>query len=161
MRKIVWPLGAGIFLMALLFLSMLIPSFWAFAEKERTYVGSKACSSCHEEEYQSFIKNSKKAHSFSSILKMKKGLSSNEIRECYKCHTTGYGKPGGFISEQATPHLKNVGCEACHGPGSAHVESEDASDIIGKVDKESCNGCHNAERVNAFNYKPILYSGAH
>ena len=132
-----------------------------FAEKERLYVGSKACSSCHEEEYESFIKNSKKAHSFASVKKMQKGLTPTELRECFRCHTTGYGKPGGFVSEKATPDLKNLGCEACHGPGSVHVESEDASDIIGQVDKESCGSCHNSERVNAFRYKPILYSGAH
>jgi len=133
----------------------------AAAEAGKSYVGSKACASCHEEEYENFIKYSKKAHSFHSVQLMRKELTSSELKECFHCHTTGYGKPGGFISEKQTPDLKNLGCETCHGPGSAHVDSEDASDILGKVDKDSCKACHNTDRVRAFRYKPMLYAGAH
>jgi hypothetical protein len=92
---------------------------------------------------------------------MKKGLTSAEFEKCFECHTTGYGKPSGFRSEQDTPHLKDAGCETCHGPGSIHVESGDPKDIRGKLVAKDCEVCHNSERVNAFKYKPLVFGGAH
>ena len=130
-------------------------------EKERHYVGSKACSECHGEEYGNFVKYAKKNRSYESIRVMQKGLTPQEIQKCYECHTTGYGKPGGFRSEKETPDLKNAGCEVCHGPGSAHVESEDAEDIRGSLTVKDCESCHSSERVETFNYKPLVYGGAH
>lgn len=125
------------------------------------YVGSEACGQCHEQQYESYKAYSKKSSSFESILKMKKGLTETELKECYSCHTTGYGQPGGFQSAEKTPQLKNAGCEVCHGPGSAHAESEDPDDIQRALDIKSCESCHNEERVKTFDYKPLIYGGAH
>jgi len=127
----------------------------------RTYVGSATCEVCHRAEYENFEKYAKKSHSFQSITAMRKGLTDLELKKCFECHTTGYGEPGGFISETETPHLNNTGCEACHGPGSLHVETEDAKDINGALTAEDCEVCHNSERVQAFSYKPLVYGGAH
>jgi cytochrome c554/c'-like protein len=130
-------------------------------EGEKTYVGSKACMECHETEYENFSKYAKKSHSFKSIEVMKKGLTNEEVKKCFKCHTTGYGETSGFKSEIETPHLKNAGCEVCHGPGSLHAETEDSADIIGHLTQEICETCHNSERVESFRYKPLIYGGAH
>ncbi len=132
----------------------------AFAA-EKLYVGPDTCGECHEEEYKSFKKYAKKNHSYESILKMKPGLQDKEFKECLQCHTTGYGRPGGFVSVEKTPDLKNLSCETCHGPGSVHAESEDPDDIIGKLSLTQCERCHNAERVADFDYKPLIYGGAH
>jgi hypothetical protein len=135
---------------------------WVRAEGwVRTYVGSEACKACHETEYENFHRYAKKSHSFESITTMKKGLTDTEFKKCFECHTTGYGKPGGFVSETETPDLKNAGCEVCHGPGSLHVETEDAADIKGSLTANDCEVCHNSIRVAAFNYKPLVYGGAH
>ncbi len=128
---------------------------------DNTYVGSEPCKDCHEAEYENFTKYAKKASSFESIKKMKKKLAPEEYNGCFECHTTGYGKEGGFVSEEKTPHLKNPGCEVCHGPGSAHVESGDPEDIVLEMGMENCNICHSSDRVNDFNFKPLLYGGAH
>jgi hypothetical protein len=78
-----------------------------------------------------------------------------------ECHTTGYGKPGGFRSEHDTPDLRNAGCEVCHGPGSLHCETEDPGDIMGSLTADECEECHRTDRVEAFDYKPLIYGGAH
>lgn len=143
------------------FLTYLFPPAPAPADESKTYVGSTACQECHEGEHERFTKFAHKAKSFHSIKIMKKGLTDAEYRECFQCHTTGYGEPGGFISEEKTPHLKNAGCEVCHGPGSTHVESEDPEDIKAKLSIEDCTTCHNPERVAGFNFKPMLFGGAH
>ncbi len=85
---------------------MLHPGYiQAETKKSRTiYVGSDVCQKCHEKEYDSFMKYAKKSKSYESIERVKKGLTAEEIRGCYACHTTGYGKPGGFVSvEKDTP----------------------------------------------------------
>ena len=125
------------------------------------YLGSEACKACHQKEYRSFTRYAKKSSSFESIQRVKKGLTEEEIKKCYFCHTTGYGKPSGFISPEETPHLKNAGCEVCHGPGELHVRTQRAQDIKMNLTMKDCEECHISERVKAFRYKPLIHGGAH
>jgi hypothetical protein len=125
------------------------------------YVGSDACKGCHEKEFNSFMKYAKKSKSFESIERVKKGLTEEEIKGCYFCHTTGYGKPSGFISPEKTPYLKNAGCEVCHGPGELHVKTKSRRDIKRRMTMKDCEVCHTSERVMAFRYKPMIHGGAH
>ena len=127
----------------------------------QTYVGSAACKHCHEDEYYRFMTYAKKSRSFESIERLKTRLTKEEISKCYSCHTTGYGKPGGFVSPEKTPQLKNAGCEVCHGPGAVHVKTQSPADIINHLTTEDCEVCHTSERVKAFRYKPMIHGGAH
>ena len=45
-------------------------------------------------------------------------LSGQEARSCFGCHTVHATTSAGFEPLHAEP---GIGCEACHGPGSAHV----------------------------------------
>jgi hypothetical protein len=128
---------------------------------DKIYIGSEACQQCHDREYATYKAYAKKAKSFDSIKKMEKKLTPEEYRSCFECHTTGYGRQGGFISEEKTPELKNAGCEVCHGPGSTHADSEDPDDIIREIDMENCDTCHSSDRIKAFDFKPLLFGGAH
>ncbi|MEG6550920.1 cytochrome c family protein [Desulfocurvibacter africanus] len=124
------------------------------------YVGSKACAQCHESEYAAYSQHSKKAYSWKAVTKMASDLKPNELQECYACHTTGYGQ-GGFVSIEQTPHLADVGCETCHGPGKEHSETGDPTHISRQITIKACEACHNSERVGSFNFKPLVHSGAH
>ena len=148
-------------LVYLIFLILVCTPVWAKDPKSKIYVGSDACVECHEAEYENFKTFAKKAHSYESIKTMKKGLTETEFRKCFECHTTGYKKPGGFVSEEKTPYLKDAGCEVCHGPGSLHAETGEPEDIKGDLTAKDCEVCHSAERVAAFDYKPLVYGGAH
>lgn len=142
-------------------IAMLLFSLHSAAAQER-YIGTKACGECHQEQYANFSKYAKKPHSFSAVKLMGPKLTTDEIKECYACHTTGFGKPGGFISYEKTPHLADAGCEVCHGPGGEHVDSSgDPAKIKRKMAIKDCEVCHNPERVKNFNFKPLLYGGAH
>lgn len=112
--------------------------------KDAKFVGVKPCRSCHMKEFKVW-KKTKHGTNFETL----KG-DERKNPDCLKCHTTGYGKPGGFVSEEKTPELKGTGCEACHGPGSAHVKAaKDAPDegkwemFIDKVPQNTCTACHN------------------
>jgi len=129
--------------------------------RQAMYVGSLACKPCHTDEYENFLANAKKSKSFQSIERLKKGLSEEDLKKCYACHTTGYGKPGGFISAEKTPDLKNAGCEVCHGPGSIHIQTKDPAYIKKNMTMQDCEACHTSERVKAFRFKPLIHGGGH
>lgn len=136
----------------------------AKAQGGNQYVGSSTCQGCHEKEYETFTKHSRKAHSDKSVKLMVKKLTADELKECYGCHTTGYGQPGGFVSFEKTPELGHLGCESCHGPGGAHVDSGGAKNKIlgkGRMNIAQCEKCHKNERVVNFRYKPRMYNGGH
>jgi len=145
----------------ILVLGVYFPALGNEPNPQITYVGSLACQKCHPEEYANFMTYAKKSTSFQSIEKQMKHLTEEEVRQCYPCHTTGYGEPGGFVSLEKTPYLKNAGCEVCHGPGAEHVKTGDPATIIGKLGKKDCERCHISERVKAFKYKPLIHGGAH
>jgi hypothetical protein len=89
----------------------------AEALADRVYIGANRCGVCHLKEYKSW-QTSK--HGKDAWEKVPDGYRADP--ECLKCHTTGYGQPGGFKDAASTPGLKGVSCEACHGPGSKHEE---------------------------------------
>ncbi|MFW6324256.1 MAG: cytochrome c family protein, partial [Desulfovibrionales bacterium] len=109
-----------------------------------------------------FTKYAKKSHSDRSVKIMAPKLTPKELESCFGCHTTGYGEPGGFTSFEETPELAHAGCEVCHGPGSSHVDTGgDPTLIKAKLELSDCDSCHSSDRVNSFNFKPLLYGGAH
>ena len=79
------------------------------------YAGSESCKSCHEYEYEKWSQKVH-AHAYATLEK----VGSQFDPECIVCHVVGMRYKSGFVSEQQTSHLKNVGCENCHGPGSEH-----------------------------------------
>ncbi len=152
----VWGMVVGLSLFLLLFCSKTSSS------RSDQYVGSRACSECHEAEYANYSQFSKKASSSKSVQAMASDLTLDELTTCYSCHVTGHGHPGGFVSFEETPEMGNAGCEVCHGPGFDHVESGGDPELIkGKLTMQDCETCHNESRVASFNFKPLLYGGAH
>jgi peroxiredoxin/nitrate/TMAO reductase-like tetraheme cytochrome c subunit len=103
------------------------------------YVGSNACRSCHEMEYGTWSK-SRHGAALSSLAS--KGETSNA--KCLTCHTTAFGRPGGFPDDGRSADqldLARVGCESCHGPGEDHVK--DGAVRIGTIVSlgDKCNSC--------------------
>jgi hypothetical protein len=113
--------------------STLVLFFRASAQaKAPSYVGAKKCRMCHLKQFQTW-EQTKMAKSFELLragvaaeAKTKANLDSQKDythdEKCLGCHTTGYGKPGGFVSLEKTPDLVGVQCESCHGPGSEYLK---------------------------------------
>lgn len=160
-RALSVPLAAVLLAGLLVLVGAGQPVSTALAAEARSYVGTDACAPCHADQHATFRKYAKKSKSAHSVKVMAPKLSREEVQGCYACHTTGYGKPGGFVSFEATPHLADAGCEVCHGPGSAHVDSGGDVSLIDKPTMEGCVVCHNEQRVRSFNFKPLLHGGAH
>jgi peroxiredoxin/nitrate/TMAO reductase-like tetraheme cytochrome c subunit len=123
------------------------------------YVGSDACRSCHSAEFETW---SKSPHSHAVETLAKNGSENNA--ECLRCHTTGFGRSGGFAEGSSAadqPDLGRVGCESCHGPGGDHVS--DGSVKIGTIvslgDKcdscvilQICGSCHDQANDPGFEF---------
>ncbi len=107
------------------------------------YAGSKSCKACHEYEYEKWSRNAH-AHAYATLEK----VGSQFDPECVTCHVVGMEYESGFISEQKTGHLKNVGCEKCHGPGSEHNITGGAAEFTGP--KSACIDCHTPERSGEY-----------
>ncbi len=121
-------------------------------KKDPVYVGTEKCASCHEEAYD-FWKKTKHAKAWETLEKDNKHYDLT----CIGCHTVGYEKPGGFCRIKDVGVLKDVGCENCHGPGSAHVEDSDPSSIQLEVTEQTCaGGCHVPEHSDSFVYEKYL-----
>jgi 2',3'-cyclic-nucleotide 2'-phosphodiesterase (5'-nucleotidase family) len=94
------------------------------ANASAKYVGSDQCLTCHKNhgDAGTVWTASKHANAYNALenIAKKPGLRQFD-GECIRCHTVGYDYNSGFVSAEKTPQLKNVGCESCHGPGSAHV----------------------------------------
>jgi hypothetical protein len=98
---------------------------------DRQFVGSDACLECHDGDYAIWKKTSH-GHALDSLTHP--GERSEVPRhfdpECISCHVVGWNPQkylpyvSGYLSLEQTPHLHHVGCESCHGPGSAHVAAE-------------------------------------
>lgn len=88
--------------MFLCFVVAALTTWPCIAPAENTYVGTAECKNCHEKQYENFTKFAKKAHSAKSVKIMASDLTEAELAGCYGCHTTGYGKPGGFVSYEKT-----------------------------------------------------------
>ncbi len=139
------------------FAAVLLGAFVAahlFAEgDEAEFIGSKKCRKCHFKVYRDWAKRGH-AKAFEPLKPedMDKVCDKTK-KKCVACHVTGYGKPGGFSDPEKDKHLAEVGCEACHGPGSLHADMSprDLREIkkkggdlkIKMADPEACVYCHN------------------
>ncbi len=138
--------------------------------QEFTYVGAAKCQMCHKTEKQGqqypLWESSKHSQSFSALSSEKAkeiaqaaGVDNPpESPNCLKCHAP--------LSEKA-PELKEegVGCETCHGPGSAYKKlsiMKDQAEAVknglteyGSPDtiKKHCLSCHENAHGITFDFE--------
>jgi len=108
-------------------------------KNEPYYVGMEKCVECHPEHVESYSD-----WKYSKIFRILEMRGKEHDPECLPCHTTGYGQPGGFVSVEKTPNMKNVQCEACHGPASLHLSAPtvEAHQSTLSIPVNVCTKCH-------------------
>jgi hypothetical protein len=115
----------------------------AVAKGEASYTGDAECADCHDEE-ATFWAGTGHAKAYKTL--------SDQFKEfnldCVSCHVTGYDQPGGSTVTHVD-NLKNVQCEACHGPGSLHAEDPEAKNLIRlEPPRDLCVKCHHPPHVH-------------
>lgn len=137
------------------------------------YIGADKCKSCHSSEtsgnqHGKWLATTH-AKAFEKLgtdeakkLGKEKGVDDPQKADaCVKCHVTAFGVAAAEL--KAKPEqLKNVQCEACHGPGENHMKARFAAaaaagdtadtskrqvvpegEIKVKVEPKDCKVCHN------------------
>lgn len=121
------------------------------AAGQASYVGTAACADCHAEAFDVY-RTTRHAHAYASLIDAGKQYRV----DCVRCHVTGYGKPGGTCRVDQVEARKDVGCEACHGPGSLHAADPSDDNIRRTPGREVCVTCHNAENSPHFDFALYL-----
>lgn len=142
-----------------LLLCFVLSSFIAWAQ-EPTYIGTRKCSPCHRKEFKSWEQTSM-AKTFDRLKPEEQGKA-----ECLICHSTGYGKEGGFKNLEETPGMVGVQCEGCHGPGSIYFrvmkdkEKREAGGLWAQAETV-CQACHNEKSPTFKGFKFDKNVGIH
>jgi hypothetical protein len=144
------------------------------------FVGSDKCLSCHEVSY-AIWKKTPHFKAFQSLAQA--DPPRNFDPECVSCHVVGWHPTrffpyaSGYLSQEKTPNLVNVGCENCHGPGEEHVAAESVNDKVRQAKaqkdvritkeesanpnspKQHCYSCHDLDNSPDFDfntYYPLI-----
>ena len=117
---------------------------WGALESNRknAFIGAESCSECHREEHTRW-RQTRHADAALSLITANKHYHP----DCASCHNTGYGYRTGFKIAEQTSSLSGVQCEACHGPGKLHRDSEKKEFIRAKPGKEYCVECHDKQQT--------------
>jgi hypothetical protein len=122
-----------------------------------TYAGTVACGDCHESAV-GFWRKTKHARALEALARSKRDRDPT----CVGCHVTGYLQPGGTTDiALATGRLREVGCEACHGPALAHLtapgDAAKKASVKRQVPASVCLGCHTPDQTNGdFDYAAFV-----
>ncbi len=121
----------------------------ASAEKPG-FVGTAVCASCHPAPFEVW-KRTKHPRAFEVLAAQGKQYHL----DCIGCHVAGWQQPQGVCRIDQTEHRREVGCESCHGAGSAHV-AVPTKETIRRGSAEVCVGCHDHENSPHFEYQRYL-----
>jgi hypothetical protein len=113
----------------------------------RHVVGNKACEGCHAPAFERWA-SSKHAQAYRTLVKAGRQYDF----DCVSCHVTGHQQAGGVCRIDRVLERDFVGCESCHGPGSAHVEAPTRANIDRARGVQACVGCHDRENSPHFDY---------
>ncbi len=106
------------------------------------FVGGSTCLACHKNEYTDW-KRTGHARAYKSLLEDRRQFDD----DCWSCHVTGAGAPGGPAGPKEVGPMRNVQCESCHGPGRAHSSNPEKVDMKPGTDEQLCLTCHTEEQT--------------
>lgn len=154
---------------SLILLSSVLSAYALLPIGDNKYVGTSACKACHNTDktgkQYAIWEKTPHANAFKALqteaadkIAAEKGITGKaaDAKECLGCHVTGNNVTGAQFDAKFAKE-EGVGCETCHGAGSAfktlHMKKENlekaiaAGMLLPKVSDPAtetlCKGCHN------------------
>lgn len=115
------------------------------------FAGSSACVGCHAAAAKVW-QATKHAVAYQAL----EAVGKNNHLDCVGCHLTGWQQPGGVCRIDRVAGRAEVGCEACHGPGSKHVAVPTKATITRAANVTTCVRCHDRENAPHFVFDTYL-----
>ena len=116
---------------------------------EDRIAGSDSCRDCHAAEHASWT-SSHHAAAWKTLIEKEFQVDPY----CQHCHTTGYGRPGGFQSARRSAALGGVGCEDCHGPSHRHAGDPEVRTPWNAADR--CTAVSRSRKQPPFRVRIVL-----
>jgi hypothetical protein len=128
------------------------------------YLGAEVCARCHADIHATWSRGPH-ATAFRTL----ESAGRQADHACLACHVTGWNDPTGYQLAVArldslgnrvvgdAAELRGVGCESCHGRGTAH--GTDA--MVTRVTEAACVTCHDAANDPDFDYATAVAGGFH
>lgn len=129
----------------------------AALRSNRPFQGVETCVPCHEDAYNQW-RETPHARAFQTLVE----TEEEEQPECLRCHTTGFGQPGGYLNLETTDRLKDVQCEVCHRMSAAHLQQpQKMQEPVEKVSERLCMTCHTPAQSPDFHYEEAIEKVRH
>lgn len=113
----------------------------------KTYIGWPRCGKCHAKKVAAW-KNTKHAKAYETLV----NRNSQFNLDCLFCHVTGISRENAPAALSLSIDLREVGCEACHGPGKEHAKAPKFNKMTAKPNRAVCLNCHNRSHDDSFDY---------
>lgn len=121
--------------------SLAMRGFWRDEiDRGARFAGVSTCRACHDKQYSQWITTSH-GSAFKTLLKQHRQYNP----DCVSCHVTGFEQKTGYAFGDMQSPMINVQCEACHGPGAAHVAAAGNSPMLRQPTDHLCKTCHERE----------------
>lgn len=122
------------------------------------FAGGEACVGCHQAEHAQWSTTGH-ARAWQVLVAEDRAMDD----DCWSCHVTGAGSPGGPAKAAEAGGLRDVQCEACHGAARDHVAAPDTVKPVRDPAVSVCATCHDGKqdggRFDPATYRPKVVHG--
>ena len=114
----------------------------------KKYSGWRPCGNCHAKILAAWQKT-KHAKAYETLVEKKRQFNL----DCIYCHVTGISRSNAVDALSIGVDLREVSCEACHGPGKKHLKDPERFKLIARPTAKLCLTCHTEEHDGSFDYE--------
>jgi len=129
------------------------------------YIGSSKCKMCHKGDKKGNVFEKWEQSAHAKAFDVLKAKGNEKDPKCLECHVTGFNAGGYKIGDANAAQFEGVGCESCHGPGSAYKSMSVMKDKKKAMEnglimptEDLCKKCHNEKSptFKGFNFAEAL-----